>query len=88
MVARKKATEATPKTEDKDRSKNHIRATVRSLFLSGRKLTAREINEITGGNDARKEISDLRRSGWDITEKLSSGCKLYWLISKSQKNNE
>lgn len=32
MVARKKATEATPKTEDKDRSKNHIRATVRSLF--------------------------------------------------------
>ena len=67
MVARKKATEATPKTEDKDRSKNHI----------------------TGGNDARKEISDLRRSGWDITDlKLSSGCKLYWLISKSQKNNE
>ena len=89
MVARKKATEATPNTEDKDRSKNHIRATVRSLFLSGRKLTAREINEITGGNDARKEISDLRRSGWNITDlKLSSGCKLYWLISKSQKNNE
>ena len=26
---------------------------------------------------------------WDITDlKLSSGCKLYWLISKSQKNNE
>ena len=57
MVERKKATEATPKTEDKDRSKNHIRATVRSLFLSGRKLTAREINMITSSNDARKVIS-------------------------------
>ena len=33
MDIREKATEATPKTEDKDRSKNHIRATVRSLFL-------------------------------------------------------
>ena len=89
MDIRKKATEAAPETGNKNNTKNHIRATVRSLFLSGCKLTAREINEITGGNDARKEISDLRRSGWDITDlKLSSGCKLYWLISKSQKNNE
>ena len=88
MAERKKATEVAPKTEDKDRSKNHIRATVRALFLSGRKLTAREINEITGGNDARKEISDLRRSGWNITDlRLSSGCKLYWINSLPQQKN-
>ena len=80
MVERKKATEATPKTEDKDRSKNHIRATVRSLFLSGRKLTAREINMITSSNDARKVISELRRSGWNITD-------LYWINSLPQQKN-
>ena len=53
-----------------------------------RKLTAREINEITGGNDARKEISDLRRSGWNITDlRLSSGCKLYWINSLPQQKD-
>ena len=52
----KKATEAAPETGNKNNTKNHIRATVRALFLSGRKLTAREINMITCSNDARKVI--------------------------------
>ena len=64
----KKATEAAPETGNKNNTKNHIRATVRALFLSGRKLTAREINMITCSNDARKVISELRRSGWNITD--------------------
>ncbi|WP_280751157.1 MULTISPECIES: hypothetical protein [unclassified Parabacteroides] len=44
------------------------------------RYTAKQINEITGSNDARKVISDLRRDGWDITDMiLPGGCKLYWL---------
>ena len=85
MDIRKKATSVAPETGNKNNTKNHIRATVRSLFLSGRKLTAREINMITGGNDARKDISELSRSGWNITDlRLSTGCKLYWINSLPQ----
>lgn len=88
MDIRKKATSVAPETGNKNNTKNHIRATVRSLFLSGRKLTAREINMITGGNDARKVISELRRSGWNITDLiLSSGCKLYWINSLPQQKD-
>lgn len=58
------------------------------FFLSGRKLTAREINMITSSNDARKVISELRRSGWNITDlRLSYGCKLYWINSLPQQKN-
>ena len=43
---------------------------------------------ITGGNDARKVISELRRSGWNITDLiLSSGCKLYWINSLPQQKD-
>lgn len=43
---------------------------------------------ITGGNDARKVISELRRSGWNITDlRLSSGCKLYWINSLPQQKD-
>jgi len=57
-----------------------IASTIKGLFLSGRKLTAKEINEITSSNDARKEISNLRRQGWKIVDMLlSNRCKLYWL---------
>lgn len=88
MDIRKKATEAAPKARGKGNTKNCISATVRSLFLSGRKLTAREINMITGSNDARKVISVLRRSGWNITDlRLSSGCKLYWINSLPQQKD-
>ena len=34
MDIRKKATEAAPETGNKNNTKNHIRATVRALFLS------------------------------------------------------
>ena len=57
-----------------------IKVTIKALFLSGRKLTAKEINQITGSNDARKVISDLRREGMNIVDMvLPNGCKLYWL---------
>ena len=59
---------------------------VRLLFLSGRKLTAREINREIGFNDARKVISDLRhKEGWRIRDvRLNNGCKLYWLDKDNQ----
>lgn len=63
----------------------HIKATIRALFSSGRKLTAKEINAITGSNDARKQISDLRRGGWNIVDlRLPDNRKLYWLVSPSK----
>ena len=41
MIERKKAAATAPKAGYEDSTKNHIRATVRSLFRSGAKLTAR-----------------------------------------------
>ena len=59
---------------------------VKLLFLSGRKLTAREINQEIGFNDARKVISDLRhKEGWNIKDIYQNdGCKLYWLEPNNQ----
>lgn len=65
--------------ECKDNKSYRIRATVKALFLQGQKLTAREINIVTGSNDARKVISDLRRQGMNIVDLvLPGGCKRYW----------
>lgn len=62
--------------------------TIRGLFLSGRKLTAREINDITHSNDARKAISTLRRQGWKIVDMLlPDKCKLYWLEQEDRQLN-
>lgn len=54
---------------------------VRKLFLTGGKFTAKEINSLAGTNDARKLISVLRhKEGWKIENcRISNGCKLYWL---------
>ena len=60
-----------------------------ALFLSGRKLTAKEINLVTGGNDARKVISDLRKEGLNIQDiRQSNRCKLYWLAQENPVNHE
>lgn len=81
MAERKKATEAAPETGNKDNTKNRIRATVRSLFRSGKRLTAKDINNLTNSNDARKVISDLRKDGYNIQDvRQANMCKLYWLI--------
>lgn len=57
---------------------------VRKLFLSGGKFSAKDINSMAGTNDARKIISVLRNDeGWKIVDcRLSNGCKLYWLAGK------
>ena len=79
MAERKKATEAAPETGNKDNTKNRIRATVRSLFRSGKRLTAKD--NLTNSNDARKVISDLRKEGCNIQDvRQANMCKLYWLI--------
>jgi len=55
---------------------------IRSLFESGEKFTAIEINRIVGTNDARKVISVLRNEGMPIKDaRIDNGCKLYWLGS-------
>ena len=61
---------------------------VRKLFSSGDKFTAKELSSLAGTNDARKLISVLRnKEGWNIVDCwLSNGCKLYWLAGKGGPN--
>ncbi len=61
---------------------------VRRLFLTGGKFTAKDINSLAGTNDARKLISVLRhKEGWKIEDcRLSNGCKLYWLAEEGGSN--
>lgn len=69
----------------KDSNSYRIIATVRQIFQSGKKVTARQINEVTGSNDARKVISTLRASGWNIEDiRLPDNRKLYWLVESDR----
>lgn len=65
----------------KDSKSSRIIQQVRSIFLSGRKVTAKEINAETHSNDARRIISTLRNvEGWKISDcRLPDRTKLYWL---------
>lgn len=83
MRAKKKAASTTANLNDrsKDTGSSRIIQQVRAIFLSGRKVTAKEINAETDSNDARRVISTLRnKEGWDIKDmRLEDGKKLYWL---------
>lgn len=81
MGAKRKATiTAAPKARNKYKKSSRIISTVKGIFLSGRKVTAKELNLITGTNDARKQISILRREGWNISDiRNQDGSKTYWL---------
>lgn len=59
---------------------------IKALFLRGGKYTAKDINQMTGTNDARWFISTLRRSGLNIQDlRLPNHCKLYWLPINNNK---
>ena len=84
MKEKKKAASTTANllnNRSKDNKSSRINQQVRSIFLSGRKVTAREINAETNSNDARRVISTLRNDeGWDIKDiRLDDRRKLYWL---------
>lgn len=84
MRAKKKAAFTTANLlndKSKDTGSSRIIQQVRAIFLSGRKVTAKEINAETDSNDARRVISTLRnKEGWDIKDmRLEDGKKLYWL---------
>ena len=84
MEEKKKAASATANllnNRSKDNKSSRIIQQVRSIFLSGRKVTAKEINAETNSNDARRVISTLRNDeGWDIKDvRLDDRRKLYWL---------
>lgn len=84
MEEKKKAASTTANllnNRSKDSKSSRIIQQVRSIFLSGRKVTAREINAETNSNDARRVISTLRNDeGWDIKDiRLDDRRKLYWL---------
>ncbi|MCM1720788.1 AbrB family transcriptional regulator [Bacteroides ovatus] len=84
MRAKKKAASTTANLlndRSKDTGSSRIIQQVRAIFLSGRKVTAKEINAETDSNDARRVISTLRnKEGWDIKDmRLEDGKKLYWL---------
>lgn len=83
MTKKEKAAEAAnpQHSECKDSKNICIRATIKALFRSGKKFTAKKINQLTHSNDARKQISELRRAGWDIQDiRRSDNSKLYWLV--------
>lgn len=66
MAKKEKATFAAPNTNVGKYSKNVcIRSAIKDLFRTRKKFTARKINQLTHSNDARKQISELRRAGWD-----------------------
>jgi len=72
-------------TNGKDNDNSRIKATVAALFSAGYKMTAKEINQHTESNDARKVISDLRSQGMNIVDMvLPNRCKLYWLVIESR----
>ena len=84
MKEKKKAasTTANPLNDRiKDKHSSRINQQLRSIFLSARKVTAKEINAETNSNDARRVISTLRNDeGWDIKDvRLDDRRKLYWL---------
>lgn len=84
MEEKKKAVSTTANllnNRSKDNKSSRIIQHVRSIFLSGRKVTAKEINAETNSNDARRVISTLRNNeGWNIKDvRLDDRRKLYWL---------
>jgi hypothetical protein len=84
MKEKKKAVSTTANllnNRSKDSKSSRIIQQVRSIFLSGRKVTAKEINAETNSNDARRVISTLRNDeGWNIKDvRLDDRRKLYWL---------
>lgn len=88
MKTKEKGDLRRPEYQHKDSHSSLIIKTILNLFLSGRKLTAIEINSTTGSNDARKVISVLRKAGWKIADMwLPSGRKLYWLAEPDKQLN-
>lgn len=67
-------------------TENRVKCQIRKLFRDGGKYTAKQLNEIIGGNDARKVISDLRRKEkMNIKDiRQNNNCKLYWLEPDNQ----
>ena len=66
-------------------SNNRIVWQVRKLFLSGKRFTALDLNRLVGFNDARKIISDLRKSGMIINDlRLADGRKQYWQVPENE----
>ena len=87
MEEKKKAASTTAnlrcRSGNKDSKSSPIIQQVRAIFLSGRKVTAKDINAETNSNDARRVISTLRNNeGWNIKDvRLDDNRKLYWLES-------
>lgn len=83
MIEKKKAVSTTANllnNRSKDSKSSRIKQQIRKLFLDGGKYTSKDLNTLTGGNDSRKVISDLRKEGWNIKDvRLDDRRKLYWL---------
>ncbi len=85
MKAKKEAPELRPKvtganviTELQHKDSKLIQS-VKSLFLTGQKFTAIQINQLNNSNDARKLISCLRSNGMDIQDiRTQNRTKIYW----------
>ena len=85
MKAKKEAPELRPKvtganviTELQHKDSKLIQS-VKSLFLTGQKFTAIQINQLINSNDARKLISCLRSNGMDIQDiRTQNRTKIYW----------
>lgn len=64
----------------KDSDISRVMQRIKNYFLSGRHGTAIEINIECHTGDARKRISELRKLGWKIQDRVIDGSqKEYWL---------
>lgn len=79
MRAKEKAPEGALK-HHKDTGSSRVTKEIRRLFLTGRRFSAMELNELAFTGDSRKVISVLRSRGWDIRDRWVDGTrKEYWL---------
>jgi hypothetical protein len=72
--------------ENKDTNNNRIKWLLRKVLREGGRYTAKELNALTGQNDSRKRMSQLRREGMNIQSMWIDNprCKLYWLQPDEQ----
>lgn len=87
MEQKKRAQTDPEKSQSKCTNYLSPKQIIEGLFQNGGQYTAKQLNVLTNSNDARKCISDLRKSGFYIVDRrLHTMEKLYWLADDGQLN--
>jgi hypothetical protein len=67
-----------------DTKSYRIKQHLRKILREGGHFTAVELNALTGQNDSRKRLSEMRREGMNIASVWLDGHKIYWLVPDDQ----